>query len=265
MKKVVYTDLDGTLLDLKTYSFIQSLKALDKLKSAGVPLIFCSSKTRKEQEYLQKAMGIREPFIVENGSAIFIPKGYFLTQIPYNTYHTDDYEVICLGRHVDKIREVLANHRSHESLSFKFYEDLAVTEVVQITGLEGKAAERAMQRDYSETILTGETSDTLYKELEKEGFHSIPGSKFETVISKSADKGRAVRILNSLFEAEYGQIRSYGIGDSRNDEAMLNEVDQAYLVQKENEVWAEMTVSSPTLVSAVGPKGWEKTIENIIC
>ena len=76
MKLVIFSDMDGTLLDSK-YSFRDAEKALDLIKKKKVPLILSSSKTRAELELYRKKMRNRHPFIVENGGAIFIPKNYF--------------------------------------------------------------------------------------------------------------------------------------------------------------------------------------------
>lgn len=263
-KKLVYTDLDGTLLDLKSYSFMQSIGAIEKLKSAGVPVIFCSSKTRKEQEFYRESLDLNTPFIVENGSAIYIPKGYFSQPIPYNTYQTKDYEVICLGKSVSKIRQLLLKRRQEFNLAFDIYEDLPAEEVSMITGLDMTSARRAMQRDFSETILRGETSQQLYQSLEDEGLQSIPGSKFETVMSKEADKGKAVTILTELYKAEYGTVESYGIGDSQNDAEMLASVEKAFLVQRPNGEWADVENAFVKVVNGIGPKGWVKVVEQIL-
>jgi mannosyl-3-phosphoglycerate phosphatase len=49
MKKVIiFTDLDGTLLDYSTYSFEKALPALQLVRERDIPLIICSSKTAKE-------------------------------------------------------------------------------------------------------------------------------------------------------------------------------------------------------------------------
>ncbi|HHJ53507.1 MAG TPA: HAD-IIB family hydrolase, partial [Caldithrix abyssi] len=66
---VVFTDLDGTLLDAQTYSYLPALEAIQLLKEKHIPLIFCTSKTFSEARALQQQMGISDPFIVENGSA----------------------------------------------------------------------------------------------------------------------------------------------------------------------------------------------------
>ena len=45
---LVFTDLDGTLLDHNTYSFSPALAAINKLKSLNIPIIPVTSKTLSE-------------------------------------------------------------------------------------------------------------------------------------------------------------------------------------------------------------------------
>ena len=42
---LVFTDLDGTLLDHEDYSYAAANEALAELRSRRIPLILCSSKT----------------------------------------------------------------------------------------------------------------------------------------------------------------------------------------------------------------------------
>ncbi|MBP1733392.1 MAG: mannosyl-3-phosphoglycerate phosphatase, partial [Deltaproteobacteria bacterium] len=67
---VIFTDLDGTLLDSMTYSFEPARPALRKLKDLGIPLIICSSKTRLEIERYRQEFGSLYPFVAENGGGI---------------------------------------------------------------------------------------------------------------------------------------------------------------------------------------------------
>lgn len=264
MKQVLFSDLDGTLLDLKSYSYAQSQASVEELKEAGVPIVFCSSKSRVEQEYYRENLGIRDPFIVENGSAIFIPKGYFNFEIPYNTYVTDDFEVITIGKQVGQIREVITQLRKELRLSFACYFDLPAEEVSMYIGLDLKSSRRAMQREFSETILRGKVTNSFHDALAKKGLRSIPGSKFQTIVSSKADKGVAVDILLELYRKESGQVTSIGIGDSNNDFEMLCAVDDAYLVQRPNGIWAEMDDVSIKHASGVGPVGWSKIVQSVL-
>ena len=70
---VVFTDLDGSLLDGETYSFESATQALKALRMRNIPLILVSSKTRAEMEPLRRRLNHRDPFIVENGAAVFVP------------------------------------------------------------------------------------------------------------------------------------------------------------------------------------------------
>ena len=61
---IIFTDLDGSLLQVETYSFEPAIETVHRLRAAGIPLIFCSSKTRLEQEYYQRALGISSPMTI---------------------------------------------------------------------------------------------------------------------------------------------------------------------------------------------------------
>ena len=70
-KIIIFTDLDGTLLDYASYSFAKAETALAYIKQRSIPLIICSSKTKKEILVYREKLGIKEPFISENGGGIF--------------------------------------------------------------------------------------------------------------------------------------------------------------------------------------------------
>ena len=73
---VVFTDLDGTLLD-ENYSYKETLPIISRLLELGFRIVLCSSKTRREIEFYRKVLGIDDPFISENGAAIFVSRDYF--------------------------------------------------------------------------------------------------------------------------------------------------------------------------------------------
>ena len=78
MNKVVFTDIDGTLIDINTAHYGKKTKGLiSSLKEKNIPLILASAKTWLEQNKIREDLGLFDPFIVENGGAIVIPKDYF--------------------------------------------------------------------------------------------------------------------------------------------------------------------------------------------
>jgi mannosyl-3-phosphoglycerate phosphatase len=96
MRTVVFSDVDGTLLDQDSYSWSAAKSAVEHLKQRNIPCVLVTSKTRAEVERLREQMGNNHPFIVENGGAAFVPRGYFPFQIPGSS-RRDPYEVSEFG------------------------------------------------------------------------------------------------------------------------------------------------------------------------
>lgn len=265
-RPVIFTDLDGTLLDAENYAFDESREALERVKSAAIPLVFCSSKTRAEQEYYRAALDIADPFIVENGSAIFVPRGYFGFDFPFH-HIRDHYAVIELGISVENIRNLLREIRGQLQLPLTGFGDMDLPELCRITGLAPEAACRARQREYSETIvpsLSAAEFRRLESRLAGKGLLGVPGSRLYTITGKNADKGRAVQRLGELFRREFGRVITIGVGDSQNDFPMLNAVERPFLVQKPGRRWAPADSPRVRKIAGVGPAGWKIAIAEIL-
>src|SRR5512145_566011 len=92
---VVFADLDQT-----------ALPAVQALRAQGIPLVLVSSKTRAELEPIRRRLQHRDPFIVENGAAVFVPQGLFT--FPLERVRTKScYDVIELGMPYHMLRDVL--------------------------------------------------------------------------------------------------------------------------------------------------------------
>jgi predicted mannosyl-3-phosphoglycerate phosphatase (HAD superfamily) len=75
--RVVFTGLDGSLLDRDRYALDTALPALEHMERAAVPWIPVTSKTFAEVQHYRQLLGNVHPFVVENGGAIFIPQATF--------------------------------------------------------------------------------------------------------------------------------------------------------------------------------------------
>jgi mannosyl-3-phosphoglycerate phosphatase len=263
---VIYSDLDGTLIDFEDYSFEVTAPLVRTLESKGVPVVFCSSKTRLEQAFYRKAIGVKAPFITENGSAVFIPKNYFSFEFTYDTT-IGDYLVIELGTDRKTILAEIADARSKSGAEIYGYADLDINEISAILKLDLDASQRAATRDYSETLIKGDKKSPTFKQmislLEQKGLQCNAGGKFHTVISQKSDKGKAVQTLHALFKQQNPQAISVGLGDSANDLPMLQAVNKPFLVQKPGNWWDNLSAPNLTKVPAVGPKGWVKAVEGL--
>jgi mannosyl-3-phosphoglycerate phosphatase len=258
---VIFTDLDGTLLDLSSYSFHPAGEALTRIKETETPLIFCSSKTWVEQQYYQQKLGLRAPFIVENGSAIFIPEGYFPFTYDYERT-ARGYQIIELGVPSVLIQQVMQAVREETQIPFRGYADISIAELCRLTGLDPKAATRARRREYSETLveISRREAQWLTWRLLPAGLSCTWGSRFCTVAASQIDKGIAVKRLTSLFAKHYGTVKTVGLGDGANDATLLAAVDQAFLVQKPDRSWEPISIPQYKPVEGVGPIGWNRVV-----
>ena len=71
---VIFTDLDGTLLDHYTYGYDAAADLLEALYSAKIPVIPVSSKTRAELTALCAELDLGHGFVAENGALACVPK-----------------------------------------------------------------------------------------------------------------------------------------------------------------------------------------------
>ena len=55
---LIFTDLDGTLLDIHTYDWQPAASWLERLRDEQVPVILCSSKTAAETGDIQRELGL---------------------------------------------------------------------------------------------------------------------------------------------------------------------------------------------------------------
>ncbi len=265
LSPVVFTDLDGTLLDLETYSCDKALPSIEYLKRQGIPLIFCSAKTRAEQEVYRQALQITGPFIVENGGAIFIPQGYFPFDFEYQKTK-DGYQVIELGIPYRRIRQVLERVRNDTAVNLKGFGDMSVEEVASATGLSLEAARRAKAREYDETLIlegTPEEIDKALHEIKGAGLNYTSGGRYYDVTGPN-DKGKATKILIDLLRRKLGQIKTVAIGDSPNDLPMLSAVDVPVLVQRPGGTWEEIDIPRLYRVEGIGPEGWARAVAEIV-
>ncbi len=261
-RRIIFTDLDGSLLHPKTYSFEDAMPALDLIRKKGIPLVLCSSKTRAEVEVYRKRLHNKEPFIVENGGAVFAPAGYFpfLTgSVPGGEYH-----VSVFGMPYGEIRKEFARLRENLHIPVRGFGDMTVEEISALTGLPRDEAALAREREFGEPFVFEHGVDERFlKSVEERGLHWTQGRLYH--LMGDHDKGRAVRLIRQWYEKEYGRIMSIGLGDGLNDLPLLKEVDYPVLIQKEDGSY-DPGVVIPRLIKAngVGPAGWNRAVLELL-
>ncbi len=259
MHTLIFTDLDGTLLDNATKSFAPAMPALRRIEELGIPLICCSSKTRAEIEYYREKLGNRHPFITENGGAIYIPEGYFDFPFPHSFVH-GQYRVIALGAPYERLRFILKRIAVELGITLKGFGDMNVDELANVTGLPVEEAGLAKQREYDEPFIieTGDEEDVV-RAIRNKGYQ-ITHAQFLHILGAS-DKGKAVSSLKGLYRTKLDSIRTMALGDSPNDLSMFVKVDVPILVQKPDGSYdARITLHRLHRAEGIGPEGWNSAV-----
>ena len=265
-KMVVFTDLDGSLLDPVTYSFDAANEALSALRTSDTPLVLASSKTRAEIEPIRFRLNHPHPFIVENGGGLYIPKGLFDFPVE-KTALRGPYQVIEIGMPYARLRAALKEIELRIGCPLRGFGDMSAEEVAERTGLSQPDALLAKQREYDEPFVI-EGPPTMEEEIQREinarGLRCTKGGRFYHLMGGS-DKGRACRMLIDCyrrhFNGQRGPLVTVAIGDSLNDLPMLAVVDRPILVRKPDGSY-DPDVQLPNLSRAqgVGPAGWNQAV-----
>jgi len=176
-RMIIVTDLDGSLLHPRTYSFEEARPALELIRQREIPLVLCSSKTRKEIEVYRRRLDNGHPFISENGGGIYLPKGYFPFHVSGD--QREGYEVISLGSSYGEIRTRFVSMRDRLGIVVRGFGDMSTEEVAALTGLTIEEAHLAKQREYEEPfVFPGAPEDRFLREIEGEGLRWTQGRFF---------------------------------------------------------------------------------------
>lgn len=243
-KVLVFVDLDGSLLD-ENYDCSQVKPAIRALLSAHASIVLSSSKTKREIEFYRKDLGITDPFVAENGSAIFIPKKYFKTTSK-SAKHLRDYDVIKLGVAYSEVVEKLAKVRNATGAKIVGFRDMTTKDIGKQCGLSLDLARLAKKREYDEPFMIVEGDEgKVLKAILDEHLSCTRGGRFFHAMGH-CDKGKAAAILKDLYSHEYEHVVTFGVGNSPNDLPMLNLVDKPfYIAEKQSKesfskVWQEV-------------------------
>jgi mannosyl-3-phosphoglycerate phosphatase len=265
LKTLIFSDLDGTLLDHFTYQSTAANETIQQLKSANIPVILNTSKTFAEVKIILDELQLTTPFIIENGAAIYIPINTFKTQ-PENTVVVDNYWVKSFSLPREYWLTLLANNTHNFNQYYQGFSILSDTDICQLTGLNLEDARRAKQRQYAEPLhwLGDETiKNSFIEHLINLGANVVQGGRFIHV-GDYCDKGQALIWLSEQYrqQSPHGSITTIALGDGENDVAMLEAADIAIQIRSPVHDFPTLYRQYKTIKTTLyGPEGWADAIQ----
>ena len=263
---LVISDMDGTLLNHHDYRVEAALPMLKRLESLSIPVIFNTSKTFAELKDWVVLLKNKHPFIVENGSAIYIPEHYFSDKFQ-SEYLSDvkresGYLIIVTGIEIQSITQYV-NKVTPDAIDLT---RCSLQQAIDITGLTEVEAQAAQTRQFSVPLMfKDKIKQQLFTEQAKQdGFGILKGGRFLHILGL-CDKGQSMVKLKQLYESFYQ--KTYGLivlGDSPNDQAMLAQADNPVIVKSPSSASIQLEHPSLIYTRREAPEGWVEGVESAL-
>jgi mannosyl-3-phosphoglycerate phosphatase len=274
-RHLIFTALEGALVDPRTDSFSGAEEGLSELERRHIPFVLLTSRTREEIEPIRRKMGHNHPFVTENGGGIFFPDGYFSLRIP-GSARVGRYLSIAQGRPYAEVCEALDEIAEESAVGVAGFHHMSPREIADNTGLRPRNAELARAREFDEPFFFTSANDKsiarFVETARARGFDTRRGPTFWHLSAK-CDAARAVRSLTQLFrEATHIKLRLVGIGGGEEDLPWLRAVDHAVLLPNSHEAAKPSDHPQKTsdrtraiiMGDAPGAIGWNKAILSFI-
>ena len=204
----VVSDVDGTLMD-HSYDLTPAKETIKLLQKLSIPIILCTSKTASEVKVIRNELNITDPYIVENGAAIY---GETLEKVNGK---------IILGINYGALEEILNNISQEIDYKLIPLNNLSNYEATQLTGLKGNSLNLMRDRHWSMPFLN--PPEFLEAKIniccKKFNVDVFKGNRMSHLLSTNSNKGKAIKALKKYSNLK--NIKIIGLGDSPNDLPLL--------------------------------------------
>ena len=251
----VVSDVDGTLMD-HSYDLTPAKDTIKLLQELSIPVILCTSKTSSEVKVIRKQLNLNDPYIVENGAAIY---GESLKKV--------NGEIILGEKYVklEKILSIISNEINYDLVPLNNISDKEATD---LTGLKGNSLKLMRDRHWSMPFLNPPESkeekiNNCCKRLNVEIFR---GNRMSHMLSINSNKGKAINALNKY--SNNSNIKIIGLGDSPNDLPLLLNSDYKIVIPSPSgpnlKLLEKLKGYKFTLASDPNGYGWKSEINKLI-
>ena len=251
----VVSDVDGTLMD-HSYDLTPAKETIKILQKLSIPVILCTSKTASEVKLIRKELNLTDPYIVENGAAIY---GESLNKVNGEIILGEKYEIL------EEILNLISKEIDYQLIPLN---NLSDQEATKLTGLIGNSLNLMRDRHWSMPFLNPpsfleEKINILCKKFNVDIFK---GNRMSHLLSTNSNKGKAINALKKNSNIQNIQI--VGLGDSPNDLPLLLNSDIKIVIPgikgPNHNLLDKLKDVEFTIASEPNGNGWKNEINKLL-
>lgn len=220
-KPVVYCSVDSFLSSRGKflYGFDQFQAELDRLE---IPCVWLSARSRLQLDDPRRRIGHAEPFVAEDGCAVYLPEDYFHLKFS-KTVRLGRFTCIPVAKQQPAAEEALDALSEESGVPVVSLQSLSSRELAQNIGLPTHEAELARQRDFDRLFFfAGASEDDLkrFKNLAQQKKIALREHGVFWSLAVGADAQSCIREIGDLYDRSlHGHANRFAIAtatDSSN-------------------------------------------------
>ncbi len=248
--EVIFTSIDGTLLDARTFDIGRGRATIRRLHAAGIPVIPVSVLTLDEIAPLATELGLRHAMVIEAGGAIA-------------RWSDTGWDVEPCGPPAQTLLDVVRDIEDRSGANLLVYSALPEEEAARISGRSGEMLLASTRRRFSEpfVIETG-SLESVIRAAAEIGFSVRRGRRF-LHLCRACDEGEAFTRLR----VELGCEVAVAVGGVAVDAEFLSRSDIPIIVPGPDGVHdPELRARVPHahLAPAPAPDGWAAAVDQVL-
>ena len=252
---LIFTDLDGTLLNRDTFKFDSIKIFLNELKNKNIIIIPNSSKTEDEIKEFNNEANFKFPFISENGSIIH-NLNFLSSEFPNK---------IILAKNVYEIQNIFDKNIDQDLKSkCRVISNLTTQEQIQIFGLPENKLKQVFKRTCTIPIkFEGNNKEKLRLKniLLEIGLDFKDGGRVLN-LGDRVNKADAMKKIIYMLENKYkSKPKTIAIGDNHNDLEMLKNSDIPCLVKNDKFINKDLQIKNLIISKQTAPEGWVEVVK----
>ena len=251
----VVSDVDGTLMD-HSYDLTPAIETIKTLKKLCIPVILCTSKTAAEVEVIRNDLNLTDPYIVENGAAIY---GDSLKKFNGRIILGEKYETL------EKFLNFISKEIEYKLIPLN---NLSDKEATELTGLKGNSLTLMRDRHWSMPFLNPPSflEEKINIICKKFKLAIFKGNRMSHLLSINSNKGKAINVLKEYSNNQ--NVRIIGLGDSPNDLPLLLSSDIRIVIPGVNgpnmNLLEKLKDLKFTLATEPNGYGWKNEINKLL-